>query len=288
MAVKRLPGSSSLSLQVYHFQIEISITRTNPIILRPTGRRKGLAPAVRHVAQLLGCRVGAGRRQHSHPTSRRFRANVGAMRRWGDGRRGPRQGHRRRPVGRRGPLRTMRAARHCEAEPVAGRAAACAEDWSRGHGWCGPAGGCAQVAGRAPGGNYRWRPVEAGQASAEPQRARTRARRRAADQRRRRWTQRALTGTSGPAATSRHARPGQAAGPARRSVGRRADLEAAGRPGSRPGGVRWWSGCVGRSVPDAGDGARAPSPKACLCSCRLVERRRREKLTCARVWVGAL
>ena len=165
----------------------------------------------------------------------------------------------------------MRAARHCEAEPVAGRAAACAEDWSRGHGWCGPAGGCAQVAGRAPGGNYRWRPVEAGQASAEPQRARTRARRRAADQHRRRWTQRALTGPSGPTATSRHARPGQAAGPARRSVGRRATRDAGGRPGSRPGGVRWWSGCVGRSVPDGGDGARASSPEAGLRSCRLVE-----------------
>ena len=114
-------------------------------------------------------------------------------------------------------------------------------------------------------------PVDAGQASAEPRRARTRARRRAADQRRRRWTQRALTGTSGPAATSRHARPGQAAGPARRSVGRRADLEAAGRPGSRPGGVRWWSGCVGRSVPDGADDAQAPSPEDGLRSCRPVE-----------------
>ena len=194
----------------------------------------------------------------------------------------------RRPVGRRGPLRTMRAARHCEAEPVAGRAAACAEDWSRGHGWCRPAGGCAQEAGRAPGGNYRWRPVEAGQASAEPQRARTRARRRAADQRRRRWTQRALTGPSGPTATSRHARPGQAAGPARRSVGRRADLEAGGRPGSRPGGVRWWSGCVGRSVPDGADDAQAPSPEDGLRSCRPVEEAAPVRLTCARVWVGAL
>ena len=80
-----------------------------------------------------------------------------------------------------------------------------------------------------------------------------------------------LTGPSGPTATSRHARPGQAAGPARRSVGRRADLEAAGRPGSRPGGVRWWSGCVGRSVPGGADDARASSPEDGLLSCRPVE-----------------
>ena len=80
-----------------------------------------------------------------------------------------------------------------------------------------------------------------------------------------------LTGPSGPTATSRHARPGQAAGPARRSVARRADLEAGGRPGSRPGGVRWWSGCLGLSVPDGADDAQAPSPEDGLRSCRPVE-----------------
>ena len=61
----------------------------------------------------------------------------------------------------------------------------------------------------------------------------------------RRWSQRTLTGTSGATATTPHARPGQAAGRARRPVARRAGWEAGARPAWR---AAWWAAARGQGT----------------------------------------
>ena len=135
-------------LQVYLFQIEISITRTKPIILtaKPAATIRADRRGRRHGGWSTSARAGGSTPTRRRVASARCRPAGGLC-----------------PRGRPGARRDI-----VTATPA----------------------------------------VDTDQASAEPQRARTRARQRAADARRRRRTQRTLPGTSGPTATSPHARPG--------------------------------------------------------------------------------